>query len=143
LLADAWQAHKLGGYKLMASLQDKGGAVYVNKVEADELLRSRDVLTEDARALMAAYEVAGQPMPTSYDKPLGIDDGVAADQVSRLAVVALSQMNNSISELLDVMTRVAKACEGMASAWGEKQQSTECDKSQEEQVNGGFSVFEN
>lgn len=140
VLASAWKKNKLSGYKLMASLEDSGGTVYVNKEEADEILRNDSL--EDARAVLAAGEVLGSVVSPSDEKPPGESDGVTADRVSRLAVVALSGMNNSMSELLDVMTRLAKACEGMASAWGAKQ-AKEDEKTQAEVSGNGVSVFDN
>jgi hypothetical protein len=120
-LADAWQAGKLSGYKLMASLKDKGGAVYVNKQEADELIRVRKFTSEGAAAITPASSVADPCEATEYRNHSDEDSGVTAEDVLKHVVMALCGVNNNTSEMLDVLTRLTKACEGMAAAWGAKQ----------------------
>lgn len=41
ILANAWKAKQLGGVKLLRSIHDKRGHVFVCKVEADELIESK------------------------------------------------------------------------------------------------------
>jgi hypothetical protein len=120
-LADAWQAQKLSGYKLMASLKDKGGAVYVNKQEADELIRVRKFTGGCASAITPASSVHEQCDADEDEKPFNEDSGVSAEDVLKHVVMALCGVNNNTSEMLDVLTRLTKACEGMAAAWGAKQ----------------------
>lgn len=121
------RAYEQGGitaWKYMATPKDARGCIYVHKAEADAILRRRETAAQQE-----CVEATSQP---TDDIDAG---GVTQDDQIRLAVIALCQMNNSMSELLGIVTRLARACEGMATAWGEKQQA--------EEAIGGCSVFDN
>jgi len=137
------QDHRLHAFVLRACHEDKLRRFRFKRTPKD-VQAPIYVHAEDLKQATDAYRIGlNEDHADQRDEPIASTDGVTEEQLRRLEVGALCQMNNSISELLDVMTRVARACEGMASAWGEKQQAAECEKSEAEQVNSGRSVFDN
>ena len=114
----AWDRGEISGWKYMATPKDARGCIYVNKKEAENLLRKGEPVCEQA----------------NEDSQRASDSLVSANEI-QVAVVALCQINGGIAELLEVAQRVAAACEGMAAAWGARQQLTE-EKPE-------FSVFDN
>jgi len=104
-LSDAHKAGKIPAVKLMRTLTDEKGPVWVHRDLAIEFLRGRKE----------------QPANAVSDEGIKDDSGVSAEDVLKHVVGALCGINNSTSEMLDVLTRLTKACEGMAVAWGAKQ----------------------
>ena len=148
----ACHENKLRRFRFKRTPKDVQAPIYVN---AEDLKQATDAYTQGLNKDHAEQldKLPDEPnvVPESLDhwtRVLAQASAVLSrkerhDTQLELAVVAICQMNNSISELLDVMTRVAKACEGMASAWCEKQQASDEEKASADAVNSGFSVFDN
>jgi len=120
LLADAWQGFKISGYKLMASLQDKGGAVYVNKEEADELVRrligerdsveSRDQLSNPPQSdVLPQKEEQIQRAECAQ-----IDDSIAYHAAD--IRISLTRCVACLGDIYDAIETVARATEATARA---------------------------
>jgi hypothetical protein len=121
---------KLRRFRFKRTPKDVQAPIYVN---ADDLKQATDAY----RAGLDEHHAEQR------DEPSSNSDGVTEDQLRKLEVGALCGINSSMSELLDIAARLAKACEGMASAWGHKQLASGADEQQPDVSGGGFSVFDN
>jgi hypothetical protein len=120
VLSDAWQNGSLGGWKLMSSPKDKGGPVYVNKQEADELVRKligerESVESQDSPAHMTQDDVLPQPtQPSLRVECARIDDSIAYHAAD--IRISLTRCVACLGDIYDAIETVARATEATARA---------------------------
>jgi hypothetical protein len=120
LLSDAWQNGSLGGWKLMSSPKDKGGPVYVNKHEADELvcrlIGERDsVEAQDQSSSPPQSDVLPQKEEqTQRAECAQIDDSIAYHAAD--IRISLARCVACLGDIYDAIETVARATEATARA---------------------------